>query len=294
VTGATLDTPVPTVGKVPPIVERLRASLVTLTPAERRVAETILRDPVAVIHQSVSQLAQDADASAATVVRLCTGIGLRGYQDLKITLASQSIPEPTRVHSDVAKDDDAQTIARKILGSTAAALQRTADALDPEVLGAIADRIMGANRVLLGAVGTSAPLAQDIAYRLTTLGIAAAFIADVHTQHVTARMLGRGDLLLAISHTGSTFETLAVARAARESGAGVVALTSFASSPLTEVVDLSLVAGSAETSYRVEAMASRIVHLAVLDALYVAIALRHPSSAASLAMTADVLTEHRI
>ncbi|PZF81359.1 MurR/RpiR family transcriptional regulator [Jiangella anatolica] len=293
-TGAELDPTPPAARRDEPILERLRASLATLSPAERRVAEAILRDPVGVIHQSVSQLAQDADTSAATVVRLCTGIGLRGYQELKITLATQSFSAPARVHSDVEGDDDARAIARKILSSTSSALLSTAEALDSAVLGAIARRIMEASRVLLGAVGTSAPLAQDFAYRLTTLGIPATFVPDVHTQHVTARMLGPGDLLFVISHTGSTFETLAVARAARDSGAGTVALTSFTASPLTEIVDLALIAGSPETSYRVEAMASRIVHLAVLDALYVAIALAHPGSAAGLTMTEDVLIEHRV
>jgi DNA-binding MurR/RpiR family transcriptional regulator len=293
VTGTQVEMP-PIASQAPAILERLRAALATLTPAERRVAEAVLRDPLGVIHQSVSQLAQDANTSAATVVRLCTGIGLRGYQELKITLATQAIPAPARVHSDVQNDDDAQAVVRKLLDGTANALLRTADSLDAAVLAAIAERIMGAERVLFGAVGTSAPLAQDIAYRLTTLGIAATYVPDVHAQHVTARMLGPRDLLFAISHTGSTFETLAVVRAARQSGAGTVALTSFSASPLTEVVDLSLVAGSSETSYRVEAMASRIVHLAVLDALYVAIALKHPRSSEGLAMTEDVLIEHRI
>ncbi|MEV8268474.1 hypothetical protein [Microbacterium sp. NPDC076911] len=37
---------------------------------------------------------------------------------------------------------------------------------------------------------------------------------DVHTSHVLARMLTDRDLVFAISHTGSTIETLAAARAA--------------------------------------------------------------------------------
>ena len=148
--------------------------------------------------------------------------------------------------------------------------------------------------MLFGAVGTSAPLAQDAAYRLATLGISASFIPDVHHQHVSARMLHPDDVFFAVSHTGSTIETLAAARAARDSGATTIALTSFSTSPLTECVQYALVAGSAETSYRVEAMASRIVHLAVLDALYVTLSLRRVASSSALALTEDVLIEHRI
>lgn len=273
-----------------PLVEGLRS----LTPAERRVADTILRDPLEVIHLSVSELATLAETSAATVVRLCTSIGLRGYQDLKITLAKQSIPSEKRVLNVVDAGDDADTVSQKVFAGTAAALEATAAVLNAVEMERIADAILGASRVQFGAVGTSPPLAQDAAYRLTTIGIPAIFIPDVHAQHVSARMLGLNDLFFAISHTGSTIETLAAARAARNSGARTAALTSFRSSPLTETVEMSLIAGSAETAYRVEAMTSRIVHFVVLDALYVILALRRRESVDALALTEDVLIEHRL
>ena len=106
---------------------------------------------------------------------------------------------------------------------------------------------------------------------MMTFGVDARFIADVHAQHVAARMLTPADVFFAVSHTGSTTETLAAARAARTARATVVALTSFATSPLTEIADHVIVAGSSETAYRVGAMASRIVHLTVIDAILVAL-----------------------
>jgi DNA-binding MurR/RpiR family transcriptional regulator len=117
------------------------------------------------------------------------------------------------------------------------------------------------------------------------------FLPDIHAQHVTARMLNHDDVCLAISHTGSTIETLSTVRSA---GASTVALTSVARLPLTELVDQLLVAGSRETSYRIEAMTSRIVHLAVLDPLFVLMALRHEGTAQAQAGTPDVLIEHQI
>lgn len=277
-----------------PLVERLRSRLRSLTPAERRVAEVVLRDPLEVIHLSVTELATAADTSAATVVRLCASIGLRGYQDLKITLATQSIPSEKRVLDKIDSDDDAASVTAKVFRGSATAIESAGAALDHAALAGLADAVLDADRVLFGAVGTSAPLAQDAAYRLTTIGIPAMFIPDVHTQHVTARMLGPRDLFFAISHTGSTVETLAATRAARDAGARTAAITSFRSSPLTETVDLSLVAGSAETAYRVEAMTSRIVHFVVLDALYVTLTLRRGESVSALALTEDVLIEHRL
>ncbi|RLP83056.1 MurR/RpiR family transcriptional regulator [Mycetocola lacteus] len=288
---------VSTIAPVPPAVpllERLRSRLRSLTPAERRVADVVLRDPLEVIHLSVTELAAAADTSSATVVRLCASIGLRGFQELKITLATQSIPSEKRVLDKVEAGDDTASVAHKVLTGTISAIEAAAAALDHDALDRLASAVLAADRVLFGAVGTSAPLAQDAAYRLTTIGIPATFIPDVHTQHVSARMLRPGDLFFAISHTGSTVETLAATRAARDAGAVTVAITSFRSSPLTETVDLSLVAGSAETAYRVEAMTSRIVHFAILDALYVTLTLRRGDTVDALALTEDVLIEHRI
>ncbi|NQX28359.1 MurR/RpiR family transcriptional regulator [Microbacteriaceae bacterium VKM Ac-2854] len=280
--------------RVTGIAEHIRSTLPNLTPAERRVADEVLRDPLAVIHQSVTELAALADASPATVVRLCTSVGLRGFQDLKITLARETIPTDQRVLGAILPDDEDRDVVRKVLGGTISALEQAAASIDSAAVARIADVILSARRVQFGAVGTSAPLASDAAYRLTTIGIDATFNPDVHAQHVGARMLGPDDVFFAISHTGSTFETIATAKAARAAGATVVALTSFARSPLLDTVDHAVIAGSPEVAYRVEAMASRIVHLALFDALFVLLTLRSPDSADYQNLTADVLIEHRI
>lgn len=276
-----------------PLVERLRALSATLSPAERRVADTILRDPVDVIHLSVSEVAASAGVSAATVVRMCVTLGLRGFQELKLTLAREALPPGSQlVDSHDAMDDTAGILAH-VMGATSSAIQTAATALDPAVVESVVEAVRRARRVQFTAVGTSAPLAGDAAYRFMTIGIDSAFFPDAHNQHVAARMLTADDVLFVISHTGSTFETLATTRAARAAGATIVVLTSFTRSPLTEVADHALIAGSAETAYRVEAMASRIVHLSVLDALFILCARMSPDAVRFQELAADVLIEHR-
>jgi DNA-binding MurR/RpiR family transcriptional regulator len=54
------------------------------------------------------------------------------------------------------------------------------------------------------------------------------------------------------------------------------------------------VAGSRETGFRIEAMASRIAHIALLDALFVCVCPTDQARARlSQRLTAGVLTEHR-
>ncbi|OLT11357.1 RpiR family transcriptional regulator [Pseudonocardia sp. CNS-139] len=274
--------------------EDIRMRTAGLSPAEQRVARAVLGEPLHVFEMSVTELASFSGTSVGTVVRFCQRLGLRGFQDLKLRLARESIPVEEQLLHEVRSADGPGDVLGKVFTGTARALEEAGGAVDPAAFERIVERLVAARRIVFTAVGTSAPLAADISYRLTTIGLPATFPADVHVQHVTARMLGPADVCFAISHTGSTTETLAVTKAARLAGATTVAVTSFLDSPLTELVDHLLVAGSRETSYRIEAMTSRLVHLAVLDAIYVSIALRRPEAQDALAATGDVLVEHRI
>ena len=92
-----------------------------------------------------------------------------------------------------------------------------------------------------------------------------------------------------ISHTGATKQSFAALDAACTAGATTAAITSFARSRLATAVDHALIAGAASVSVRVEAMASRFAHLAVLDALYVAVVLRDEQHARQARRTADAI-----
>jgi RpiR family carbohydrate utilization transcriptional regulator len=114
-------------------------------------------------------------------------------------------------------------------------------------------------------------------------------------QSVAAAVLKPGDVALIVSHTGRTQEVLTAARKAKEAGAKVIALTSFFRSPLLQVADVELVTAVRETTSRVEAMASRTAHLAVVDALYVALTmLRKEGSLDALARTQESIDSQRV
>lgn len=276
------------------VVSLVRGSLPALVPSEARVARFVLEEPAAVIHFSVTELAAAANTSATTVMRFCQRVGFKGYQDFKIALAQEAIPPMRQLQADVSEDDSAPDILRKVVAAAGEAVGGAATTIDDETFARVVDLLDEAERILVVGVGSSSPIVQDIAYRFLTIGLRAEAPLDVHVQHVTASLLGPRDLCLAISHTGSTRETVATVRSAAATGADVVAITSFFRSPLTEIAAVSLVTGSQETSYRLEAMASRLAHLAVLDALFVALAIRNRErTLAAQESYGAVLSEHR-
>jgi RpiR family carbohydrate utilization transcriptional regulator len=275
---------------------RVRAHQPSLQTADARVARVILDQPNVVIYKSASEVGEMAQTSSATVVRCVQKMGFKGFHDLKLALASElAVFEQARAEQPPTTVDPRIAVLQQITKAGAESVRDAGALVDPAAFDAVVDAIASARRVLFLGVGTSAPLCQDAAYRFAAIGVGAEAPADVHVQHVVARLLTDEDVCVVVSHTGSTRETLAAASAARTAGATTVAITSFATSPLTEVVDHVIVAGTRELALRLEAMASRLAHLALLDALLVAVAGRDETrSQAALELYTDVLGEHRL
>lgn len=106
------------------------------------------------------------------------------------------------------------------------------DRVDDASAEAMVDAILGAQRVYVVALGRSGMLARMFAMRLMQIGLTAHVVGDVTTPAISA-----GDLLIAISGSGRTETVVAMARKAGGFGAGVLAITSSASTPLAELAN---------------------------------------------------------
>jgi DNA-binding MurR/RpiR family transcriptional regulator len=165
--------------------------------------------------------------------------------------------------------------------------------LDTTALAAAADALHTAPRVVVVAAGLSGAVALDVAYRLRALGCPVDAPGDPLTAQLAAAQLPPGGVCLAISHTGATRSTVDAARRARRAGATVVTLTSYARSPLGETSDHVLVAGGQDLVFGLETSASRIAHLAAVDALtHILMTLRPDTARNHLDLSADVTADH--
>jgi RpiR family transcriptional regulator, carbohydrate utilization regulator len=282
------------------VVTRAQAAMPSLGDTDLKVLETILKDPEAVVRGSVTELAQRAGVAQSSAVRACQRLGFRGYLDVKLALTRDLASQKAEARA-LARDDgidehtDPAQILDRILRRSGQALVDAVQTVDPGLFTVAITRLTTASRVLVIGNGTSAAPAHDAAYRLSILGLVTIAPSDVMAQHLAARQLDASCVCLVISHTGASRESLQAAEAAKEAGAFVVAITSFLNSPLTHVVDAALVAGGPEYGFRLEAMASRLAHLGVVDSLFVGLAVRRSKVAArALDLMADVGTEHAL
>ncbi|GAA1538760.1 MurR/RpiR family transcriptional regulator [Nocardioides humi] len=277
-------------------VERIRGVLATLRRSDARVATVLLERGERVGVLSVSDVAELAGTSESTVVRACQRMGFRGYHDAKRQLvATAAAPGSPDDFDQVVPADESGDVLEKVVSSSAGVLRGSLSTLDRAAFAATSRALRQARRILLIGVGPSSPIAQDAAYRLRLLGLTVDAPVDSLTQHLSAGLLSAGDVALVISHTGATRETLASAQTAADRGADVVAITSFARSPLTQLATHALVTGGEGTGVRVEAMASRLAHLAIVDALFVDLSVHaDPATLAHIERGHDIATEHQL
>lgn len=275
-------------------IARLKSAMPNLPPAARRLAEVIVNQPNVVVEMSIADLAKAARVSEGSVIGLCQQIGAKGFPELKIAIAREIGSSRELLHEDIVREDDAASVIAKIAASHRMAVDDTIKVLDPMSVNRAVKILRRAKRIEVYGIGTSAPIAEDAAYRFLRLGLDARAMVDSHSQAVSAAFTGAGVATVTISHTGRTRETLTATRLAKEAGASTICITNFGRPPLLKHCDVALFTAAVETRYRMEAMASRVAQLVVVDALYACLAIeRWEPSLEAIERSHAILSEKR-
>jgi RpiR family transcriptional regulator, carbohydrate utilization regulator len=276
------------------ILTLIRHSSAGLPPTARRIATYIDRHAQDVIRMSITELAEQTEASEGSVVGLCQRLGIDGFQELKILL-SRDLVDPVRmIQEDLRASDSVSDVAEHVFAAHIASLQETRKLLVSQSLTRAVEILRAARRIEVYGIGSSGPIAQDLAYRLLQLGRDAKVVSDSHIQAVSAAMTDSSTAVVTISHSGSTRETVLATRLAREAGARTIGITKLGKSPLARYCDIVLHTIANETRYRPEAMSSRVAQLALIDTLVSCCALADAKrSVAKLELSARIIAGKR-
>jgi RpiR family carbohydrate utilization transcriptional regulator len=241
--------------------------------SEKKVAKCVLGDPEAVVSASITELAEKAGTSEPTVIRFCRRLGLGGYMELRLNLA-RDLPSANYIFENVSAADSLAEIAGKILNAHREALSNTLNKLDLDDLEAAVCALQAARRIEFYGLGGSAIVARDAHHKFFRLGMPCVAYDDPHMQVMSAALLTPDDVVVVISHTGSTKDIIDSAKVARKAGAKIIGILGSENAPLSKVCDIALSVFSKEVALRLAPMTSRLVQLAVVDVLFVTVAMR--------------------
>ncbi|HWJ79643.1 MAG TPA: MurR/RpiR family transcriptional regulator [Niallia sp.] len=248
---------------------KIRSYYARLSEKEKKIADYILENPEKIIHSTINELAEDLGVADATVFRFCKRIGFKGYQAMKIALASEVIEPIQQIHEEITAEDSVKTVTDKVFKSNIRTLENTLEILNGPSIQKAVDLLLQANRVEFYGTGGSAVIAMDAFHKFVRTGIKAFSFVDSHFQLMSSSQLSEKDIAVIISHSGTNKDTINIMKTAKNNGAKTIGITGYPKSPIGQNTDVALFTSSEETEYRSEALSSRIAQLSLIDALYV-------------------------
>lgn len=262
------------------ILDRVKAAIPALPPAEQRVAKLLLSDARAFATLPVSELADRAHVSKPTVVRFCRSVGYDGLADFKLKLAGSVNEGVPFVHRAVDEDDKPGDLIVKVIDNAVAALlhyrNEAAGHAFERAIKVLSEAGRTGRRIEFYGVGNSGIVAQDAQHKFFRLGINTAAWSDNHVQLMSATMLNPGDCAVLISNSGRSRDLIEVVEVARKRGATTIVITA-SGSPLAALGQLPgqilLTVDHPEDFERYSPMVSRLLHLTTIDILTTGVAL---------------------
>jgi DNA-binding MurR/RpiR family transcriptional regulator len=244
-----------------------------------KIAAVVVDDPRAPLDLSITELAERAGTSAASVTRFCRLIGYSGYAELRVGIAEdvgRGGGSEAAWIADIGRsfgpDDPPEEVRNTLFNTHVLSLQTTAALLDIPTAQKVAKNIVNARHLDVYGVGGSALTAQETESRLFRIGINVHAWSEFHDGLTSAALLDPQCVAIGISNTGRTEETIEVLTIAKATGAHTVAITANPDSPLARICDDVLIAASPHGYLQPADLSARHGQLFVVDLLYLLVA----------------------
>ncbi|MDI9240997.1 MurR/RpiR family transcriptional regulator [Fusibacillus kribbianus] len=245
-------------------IDKIRQFYNEMFQAEKKVADYVLENQGQAVNMSIAELAKASGTSDATIIRMCRHIGYSGFYQMKISLASDlgKVSARDEVNGERGPQDSVSFF--NMLSKNIADVSRS---IDTESLLTCARLITKANTVYMSAWGNTGEIAADFAHRLARSGIKS-FMSDM--PEYAMRSLGLGDsadVLVAISHSGSSIHVIQAMKLAKELGIPTILITNTPQSEAEKLADHLLCTSVKEQPFHDFGGDSHLLELAVVDAL---------------------------
>lgn len=264
------------------VLTKIHATLDAMAPADRQIGQFIVDNPDEMLQLSSAALAEQTGRSQSSVVKFSQKLGYATYQQLKLAVSEAKTKQwqapAGMVHGSIERGDGYMTVLQKLVASKLASMQQTTSINTEQTIGEVLDRLDKADRIHLAGVSASALVARDFAIKLMKLGRNVLHDSDSHVQLASASSLGPKDVLFALSHSGTSIETLRIAEQAKARGAAVVVMTSLKNNPLSRIADLVLYSVGDDDGVRSSAISARDAQLALTDLLFILLVQRQPDA----------------
>ena len=213
------------VEKTPEYIARIRLHYNQLRNSERKLADYFLqRNWEEPLTDSVKQLAQNVQVSVASVIRFCQELGYAGYAEFKL-MTHQVGFLPTVGNITLDGKMSAEELKKNICDFASVSIQRCVQTIDNTQLEQAISAIISAERLMICGIGTSAGISVAAANTFMNLNIPSFPLSEELLMMRTVSMLGKKDVVLAISNCGYVKPIVDTLKIAGDAGAKTILIT---------------------------------------------------------------------
>lgn len=260
------------------VLERLAGELDTLSPQARKAATYVLENPADVGVSTVREIAEAAQVTPNTVVRMAQAAGFDGYDDFRapfraaIRAGSISFPDRARWLQDIAGKGDLGGLYADMVRAALQNIEDTFSGISEAQLTAAARAIWGARRVYTLGVGVNNSNARNFTYLASTGMVDFHAIPRPGSSAIDdLAWADARDVLVAMTCKPYRAEVVGAVHLAREQGMTIVALSDSPASPVIRAADHGFLL-SAETPQFFPSSVSTIALLETLLSFVIAVA----------------------
>ena len=244
----------------------------TFSKGQKRIAQYMMQCYDKAAFMTANRLGKTVGVSESTVVRFAVDLGFDGYPSMQKAMQEMVLNRLTAVQRiEVANDRIGdQDILSLVIQSDIDKLRCTEELISRDEFNASVQAVLGAKRVYILGVRSTAPLANFLGYYLNYMFNNVHIVTASGTSEMFEKIVGMrsDDVVIAFSFPRYSTATLKAAQYCRSTGAEVIAITDNRESPLGRCATHVLCAKSDMVSL----VDSLVAPLSVVNALIVAIA----------------------
>lgn len=256
------------------IAYKIRRNYAELRKSEKKVADYVLENEIMCGRISLVRLAERSGVSQPTVVRFVKALGFDGFKEFRYHIIEDiaNHREQQRYTGmmygcPIKSDEDLKLIPARVVASSVKVMENMLKSISGEEFEQTIHMLSSAHRIVICGVENSAAAARDLMIKLMYLGYDCRYDADSYIQHILAASLTENDVMVGISYSGQSKDTVDIMKAAKKSGANTICITNFRDSRICKWGDVVLCSSQEQLMYG-ECIFSRSSQMVINDMIY--------------------------
>lgn len=257
-------------------ISRINDKFNKMSKSHKKVATFILDHYEQAAFMTAAKLGTTVGISESTVVRFAYCLGYEGYPEFQDALAEwvkNKLNSVQKIGAKYGKSTQSE-ILTSVLTTDMENISDTIEHVDPQAFETAVETVLNAEHVYIIGIRSCEPLARFLYFYLNMIRGNVILLASTSTSEIFEQMIriDEKDAMIGISFPRYSMRTLKAMEFANDRNAKVITITDSAHSPMNLYSSCNLLARSDMVSI----VDSLVAPLSVINALIVAICLKHP------------------